>query len=73
MEIKTEKIIKTIRSRTPVRINDIGGWTDTWFLKDVYDSFRGPWILEEINSLGKGIQSIPISLNLRGVEVFIQR
>ncbi len=25
--------IKTITSHTPVRINDIGGWTDTWFSK----------------------------------------
>jgi D-glycero-alpha-D-manno-heptose-7-phosphate kinase len=23
--------IKTIVSRTPIRVNDIGGWTDTWF------------------------------------------
>ena len=28
---KRETIIKTITSHTPVRINDIGGWTDTWF------------------------------------------
>jgi len=30
---KRESIIKTISSHTPVRINDIGGWTDTWFSK----------------------------------------
>ncbi|MBD3414563.1 MAG: GHMP kinase [Candidatus Aminicenantes bacterium] len=30
---KGVKIIKTIQSHTPVRINDIGGWTDTWFAK----------------------------------------
>ncbi|MGM0466545.1 MAG: GHMP kinase [Acidobacteriota bacterium] len=30
---KAEKIIKTIKSHTPVRINDIGGWTDTWYSK----------------------------------------
>ncbi|MEW6456817.1 MAG: GHMP kinase [Acidobacteriota bacterium] len=25
------KLIKIINSRAPIRINDIGGWTDTWF------------------------------------------
>ena len=25
------KPIKTILARTPIRVNDIGGWTDTWF------------------------------------------
>ncbi len=30
---KRETIFKTITSHTPVRINDIGGWTDTWFSK----------------------------------------
>lgn len=30
---KRERIIKTITSHAPVRINDIGGWTDTWFSK----------------------------------------
>ncbi len=30
---KANTIIKTITSHTPVRINDIGGWTDTWFSK----------------------------------------
>lgn len=26
-----KKFLKIIRSTTPLRINDIGGWTDTWF------------------------------------------
>jgi D-glycero-alpha-D-manno-heptose-7-phosphate kinase len=25
------KSLKTILARTPIRVNDIGGWTDTWF------------------------------------------
>jgi D-glycero-alpha-D-manno-heptose-7-phosphate kinase len=23
--------IKVIHARAPIRVNDIGGWTDTWF------------------------------------------
>jgi D-glycero-alpha-D-manno-heptose-7-phosphate kinase len=30
---KEENLIKTIQSHTPVRVNDIGGWTDTWYSK----------------------------------------
>jgi D-glycero-alpha-D-manno-heptose-7-phosphate kinase len=28
------KVLKTIHSIAPIRINDIGGWTDTWFSKE---------------------------------------
>jgi len=27
------KVLKTVHSIAPIRINDIGGWTDTWFSK----------------------------------------
>jgi D-glycero-alpha-D-manno-heptose-7-phosphate kinase len=30
-KIKAKNIFRIIRSTTPLRINDIGGWTDTWF------------------------------------------
>lgn len=28
------KVLKTIHAIAPIRINDIGGWTDTWFSKE---------------------------------------
>lgn len=28
-----DKPLKVIHSRTPLRLNDVGGWTDTWFAK----------------------------------------
>jgi D-glycero-alpha-D-manno-heptose-7-phosphate kinase len=28
------KILKVIHAQAPLRINDIGGWTDTWFAKE---------------------------------------
>jgi len=28
---KSKKLLKIIYSNAPIRINDIGGWTDTWF------------------------------------------
>ena len=28
---KNAKRLRTVRARAPIRINDIGGWTDTWF------------------------------------------
>lgn len=31
--VKMKKILKRIHCRAPVRICDIGGWTDTWFAK----------------------------------------
>ncbi len=29
-----ERCRRLIRSRAPLRINDIGGWTDTWFARE---------------------------------------
>jgi D-glycero-alpha-D-manno-heptose-7-phosphate kinase len=31
IKMKKKKPIKTIYSTAPIRVNDIGGWTDTWF------------------------------------------
>ncbi|PIE36497.1 GHMP kinase [candidate division KSB3 bacterium] len=36
MEKNTKKLIRRIRSVAPIRINDLGGWTDTWFAEYGY-------------------------------------
>ena len=33
MNTSSKKIIQEIRSSAPLRINDIGGWSDTWFAR----------------------------------------
>lgn len=97
--MKKRQIIKTIKSQTPVRINDIGGWTDTWFSKQgkvlkldikIHSSIPAgsstgtsgsvsvallgalDSITSRKHSPGKRIQSIPVSLNLQGLEVSTQ-
>ncbi|MEW5900984.1 MAG: GHMP kinase, partial [Acidobacteriota bacterium] len=34
MERAREGLPKLIHARSPLRVNDIGGWTDTWFAKE---------------------------------------
>lgn len=33
MEYEKKRFLKIIHAKAPLRINDIGGWTDTWFAK----------------------------------------
>ncbi|MFC2157237.1 GHMP kinase [Acidobacteriota bacterium] len=57
-EDSTGNPVKIIRSTAPIRINDIGGWTDTWF------SGRGR-VLNTAVSPGTEI-SISVSMNSSG-------
>jgi len=47
------KVLKTVHSTAPIRINDIGGWTDTWFSKEgkVLNTAVFPLVEVRINAL----------------------
>jgi len=54
------------------KVNGAGGEGGSLTLLSAEEENQKTKMLEEINSLGKGIQSIPISLNLQGLGVSIQ-
>jgi len=55
------------------KVNGAGGEGGSLTLLSAEEENQKTMMLEEINSLGKGIQSIPVSLNLNGLEVSIQK
>ncbi|MBD3414286.1 MAG: hypothetical protein GF421_07650 [Candidatus Aminicenantes bacterium] len=55
------------------KVNGAGGEGGSLTLLSAEEENQKTKMLKEINSLGKGIQSIPVSLNLRGFEVSIQK
>ncbi|MFW6124096.1 MAG: GHMP kinase [Acidobacteriota bacterium] len=54
------------------KVNGAGGEGGSLTLLSSGKKDQKTKMLEEINSLGKGIRSIPFSLNLQGLEVFVQ-
>lgn len=72
---RAESVIQIAKKHKALgwKVNGAGGEGGSLTLLSPEGENQKIKMLEEVNSLGKGIQSIPVSLNLQGLEVFVQK